>query len=103
MRKLFLVALVAALPLAGIAEPTQPVSPGHEAMTHFGLTSDQAMIVGAGMLGGAVGLYALLGGAAWTLAGGASGALLGDWWFIQRTDTTSPRKLPVRHYVRLSA
>ncbi len=93
MRKLFFAALVVALPLVGLAQPSQPVSPAHEALGQFGVSPDQALIMGAGMLGGAIGLYALLGGAAWTAAGGVSGALVGDWWFVQGRGRGSPRKV----------
>ncbi len=100
MRKLFFVALVAVLPLTGLAQPTAPVSPAHEALTPFGLSADQFLIIGAGTLGGAIGLYALLGSGAWTVAGGVTGALIGDWWFVQRADQSGPRKLSTRYVAR---
>jgi len=93
MRKLFFAALVAVLPLTGFAQPNQPVSPAHEALAQFGLSPDQFLIIGAGVVGGAIGVYALLGGGVWTVAGGVAGALMGDWWFVQRADQAGPRKL----------
>lgn len=50
-----------------------------------GVTSDQALAVGAGVLVGAIGLHALLGGAAWTAGGAIVGAVVGEWWYLQRS------------------
>ncbi len=82
MRKLVFIGLVTLLPLTGVAQQDRPALP---ALNFNSLSSDHAFALGVGLLGGAVGLHALLGGTTWTLAGGAVGALVGDWWHYQRS------------------
>ena len=83
LRKLGLIALVVFLPLTGIAQQRMPTPPIRPVPTLLGLSTDQALAIGVGVLGGAFGLHALLGSAAWTLAGGVAGALVADMWYVQ--------------------
>ncbi len=84
MRKLIFAVLLAVLPLTGFAQQVRQNPAAGDASALFGITTDQALVLGVGTLGGAMGVYALLGGASLTLAGGVAGALLGDWWYVQR-------------------
>jgi hypothetical protein len=90
--KLLFVVLVAVLPLTGFAQQIQNSAPVQQASVVLGISPEHVLIIGAGVLGGAVGISALLGGAAWSLAGGAAGALIGDWWYLQRLDQPGLRK-----------
>ncbi len=92
MRKLIFAVVVAVLPLTGFAQQVKETPTVRQASSMFGITPDQVLVVGAGTLGGAIGLYALLGGASWSLAGGAAGAMIGDWWYMQRYSTINARR-----------
>jgi hypothetical protein len=83
MRKLLFAVLVACLPLTGFADQVKQADPFKHAQ-FLGITADQAVAVGFGLLGGAIGLHALLGGGASTVIGGVAGGLLGDWWYEQK-------------------
>jgi hypothetical protein len=86
MRKLVFVVLVVLLPFSIVIQQVKNVRqvPYPNVTTLMHLPTDQVMIIGIGVIGGAFSLHALLGGAMWTLAGGASGALVADWWYAQR-------------------
>lgn len=86
MRKLLFAVLVACLPLSVFAQQIKANAPLQQATQILGITSDQALAVGFGLLGGAIGLHALLGGAASTVVGGVAGALVGDWWYEQKVN-----------------
>ena len=92
MRKLFLAIVVLLIPAAYAAEQTGRAFPEREISSLLHVTADQGMVIGIGVLGGAFALHALLGGAAWTLAGSAAGALAGDWWYAQRNSRAFTRK-----------
>ena len=85
MRRLLFAALVAAIPMAGLAQQqpdrTAAVS---EDLTFFGVTTDHLLAIGLGVVGGAVGLHVLLGGGSATVAGALAGALVGNWWYEQK-------------------
>jgi len=85
--------VVAVLPLTGFAQQTRQISPVQQASAMLqGVTSDQAMAIGVGVIGGAIGLHALLGGAAWTVGGAVVGAMFGDWWYLQHSGQGFARK-----------
>ena len=86
MRKLFLAIVVLLIPAAYAAEQTGKAFPEREIAALLHVTADQGVVIGVGLLGGAFAMHAFLGGAAWTLAGGAAGALAGDWWYAQRNN-----------------
>lgn len=91
MRNLALVMLLAVLPLTGFAQqqspaPSQyrPADWGADAPLSTGLSTDQALAIGLGILAGAIGLNIVVGGGAATLVGALAGALIGNWWFERK-------------------
>ncbi|MBI1206822.1 MAG: hypothetical protein GC191_05980 [Azospirillum sp.] len=88
MRKLLIVALIALIPLTAAAQQrlAQPAQLPLESSHFLGMTPDQALAVAIGILGGAVGLHALLGGSAATLVGAVAGAMIGNWWYERQSD-----------------
>ncbi|MEI6558464.1 MAG: hypothetical protein WCO00_08640 [Rhodospirillaceae bacterium] len=86
MRRLVFAALVALLPLSGFAQQAKEAPQTAVVSALLGVSTERVVAIGFGVLGGAVGLHALLGDTVWTLAGGAAGAMFGNWWYIQRLD-----------------
>lgn len=86
IRRLVFAVLVAILPLAGFAQQIVPISPVQRAESVLrGVAPERLVAVGVGVLVGAIGLHALLGGAAWTAGGAIAGGLFGAWWSLQRS------------------
>lgn len=94
MRKLLFALLIICLPWAGSAQQEKPVSMLRQATDILGVSTEQALAVGVGVLAGAIGLHALMGGMAYTMVGGLGGALVGDWWFAQRGTAIIPDSDP---------
>lgn len=90
MRKLLFALLVVCIPWASVAQSERPVSALRQATDILGISTEQVLAVGVGVLAGAIGLHALMGGTAYTLVGGLGGALVGDWWFAQRGTAIIP-------------
>ena len=96
MRRLVFALLVALLPLSGFAQQVREAPQTAMVSAVMGVSTERAVAIGFGVIVGAVGLHALLGDALWTLAGAGVGAMLGNWWYIQRLDgkRTSARLSP---------
>ena len=96
MRRLVFAALVALLPLSGFAQQAKEAPQTAMVSALLGMSTERVIAIGFGVLGGAAGMQALLGDAAWTLVGGGAGAMFGNWWYIQRLDNkrTSAKLTP---------
>ncbi|CAK0746611.1 exported hypothetical protein [uncultured Gammaproteobacteria bacterium] len=101
MRKILIAMLFVLMPLSAIAQQQNgPVPKTLIASQFIGMTTDQALAVGLGVIGGAIALNAMLGGGSATLVGAVAGAMIGNWWFehnmgaeirpgVQRTATAA--------------
>jgi len=86
MRKLFIAVLLALVPLTGFAQQqySVPYSEARDVVEQTGLSTDQALVIGLGILAGAIGLNIIVGGSAATVVGALAGALIGNWWFEKK-------------------
>ncbi|MEI8395216.1 MAG: hypothetical protein WCF85_10800 [Rhodospirillaceae bacterium] len=100
MRRLVFAVLVALLPLTGFAQQMGPLPTLERASSSLRLTNDQAVAIAVGVFGGAIVLYTAFGGVAWTLAGVASGALIGEWWHVQNAGGVGARKVGPHYAAR---
>ncbi len=99
MRGLLLAALILVLPWFGYAQQEQgPIDPVSTTAEFLGMSSNQALAVGLGIVGGATGLHLLLGGGAATLAGAFGGALIGHWWYEQKLRAMTSEAQPYTVY-----
>lgn len=86
MPKLLLVLTVAAIglfPLSISAQETAPEVPPVEQMIE-GLDSSRLVVIGAGLLIGALTMEVLVAGDLAILVGGVTGGVLTDWWYRKR-------------------
>lgn len=87
MRRLVLAMLLALIPLTGFAQQQYTDSystRAEDAVAASGLSTDQALVIGLGVLVGAIGLNIVVGGSAATVVGALAGALIGNWWFEKK-------------------
>lgn len=84
MRYFLIAAVIAVLPILGFARQGDHQPAATEEVRIFGIHVDQALAVGLGVAGGAIGLQILLGGGSALMAGALGGALIGNWWYEQR-------------------
>lgn len=99
MKRLLFAALFAIIPLMGFADqqPSHNGAPDNTVRL-LGISADQTLAIGLGVVGGAIGLHILLGGGSATLAGALAGALIGNWWFEQKVkDSRSEIGLTVNY------
>jgi len=90
MRYLVIAALIAVLPMLGFAQQSGTRTDHRDDVKILGIQVDQAVAVGLGVIGGAIGLHILLGGGSATLVGALAGALVGNWWYEQRSRGETP-------------
>lgn len=91
MRKIFIIVLLACIPLSGIAQQFKRSGPVRSAGDFFGISPDVVLMVGVGSLGGAIAVNALLGSAGSAVLGGVAGGVLGNWWMRQKPSTDGIR------------
>lgn len=90
-------AFLAFAPLSAGAQ-TVPVPvpvPPPASTTILGMSPNQALAIGVGMIAGGVGMGALADGPFTTVIGSFAGALIGNWWYA--TQPMPPRAMPM-HY-----
>ena len=83
MRKFFLVLMIAVIgifPLSVSAQNQSPAVPPAPAMIE-GIDASRLVVIGAGILIGAVAMEVLVAGDLAILAGAVAGGVLTDWWY----------------------
>jgi hypothetical protein len=84
MRNLFLVgafALLVLSPLTAAAQQKPAVPTPSLPPTIEGVPTAKILVIGAGVLAGAVVVEAIAGGEVFAVIGGAAGGLIGAWWY----------------------
>ncbi len=88
MRKLALVALVAAMPFVPQSASAQTATKAGDV---FGLNSSQVVAIGVGIVGGIIVVEALTLSAP-VYVGAAVGGVVGNWWYAQKAAEEGVKK-----------
>lgn len=90
-------AFLAIAPLSAGAQtvPAPVPVPPPASSTILGMSPNQALAIGVGMIAGGVGMSALAEGPFTTVVGSIAGALIGNWWYA--TQPVPPRAMPMRY------
>ena len=88
MRKLALVALVAAMPFVPQSASAQTAAKAGDV---FGFNSSQVVAIGVGVVGGIIVAEALLLSAP-VYGAAAVGGIVGNWWYAQKSEEESVKK-----------
>ena len=75
------VALAIALAVPAAAKAQSNTAPPPSTSEIFGLSKEQALVVGAGVVVGALALHLLVGAEFTYFAGAVAGGLAADWWY----------------------
>lgn len=75
-----------AIPSAPLIAPSQPTPVAKAKALIGGMTVHQSVALGASLFIGAMAGSALVGGSIGTIIGGASGLLIGNWWYASYRD-----------------
>lgn len=88
-------AFLATAPLSAGAQTVPVPVPPPASSTVLGMSPNQALAIGVGMIAGGVGMSALAEGPFTTVVGSIAGALIGNWWYA--TQPMPQRAVPMRY------